>query len=145
MSRSGFTLIEVLAVVVLLGLTAVTLAPSLGPTRELFEARAIREQLRDLDARARLLARTSGPVALAVTHGGHRVLLLETPSGRTVEQVDLGRDRELRLYAPESVSSIPFTSAGCSPDYQVVLREGREKDAWKVSGESGWVIEREKR
>lgn len=133
-----------LATVVLIGLATTVLTGKLSGTRGAFAGRTLRGELQDLDARARLAARTSGAMLLSVTERGRLVRLIERDSGRMIRRLELGDDRQLRLFAPGSTDTLDFDATGRSPDYRVVLREGRERFAWRVSGETGWISEEER-
>ncbi|MEQ8764768.1 MAG: prepilin-type N-terminal cleavage/methylation domain-containing protein [Planctomycetota bacterium] len=143
--QRGFTLLELLSVVVLLGLAATAVTVRMTGKRGLFASRALRREIQELDARARVAAQTLGPVALAVTDRGRRIRLIERSSGRAMRELELEENSELELYEPGSTREIRFDATGRSRDYRAVLRQGRKRVSWRVSGETGWIQDEEER
>jgi len=139
--RSGFTLIEVLAVIVLLALVAGALTVRLGAVSEASAFRATRASLRDLDARARLFARSTGAVVMRVEDEGRRVVLrrgsgaelaaVECPQGVTVAFV---------TQPPAApATAVTFDRLDRAPDYGLELARAGRSDRWWVCGETGWT------
>lgn len=143
MNGRGLTLAELLAVVVLLGLVMALGAPRLASSAGAAEMTAFEAAWRDLDAKARLLARSgqSGVTlwlaldqrALVLCRGeDERVSSAAVPPGMTVALV---RSREQHLTA------ITFDARGCSPDYALRLGDvnGHLHRTWRVAGLTGWI------
>lgn len=142
MRRGGLTLIETLAVVVLLGITAATTLTHLSGATDSARLREAGAIVRDADARARLLAQSEGPLfleldadrgAVSVRDPGGRVLLArELPARVRVEAVDENS---------QPIEQIVIDARGRSGDYTIVATLGDRRDAWRVAGLTGWIEE----
>jgi len=138
-SRAGFTLLEMLAVVAILGLAAAVLAPSLAGSTQSGTGRAARAALLELDARARIHSRTHGPVELVA--GAGRVTLNDLRTGREVAALDLDAGVQVNFELEGDSRHLVFDNRGCSPDYAIHLRAGDlEEESWRVLGLTGWAV-----
>ena len=135
----GFTLLEVLAVVVILSLVASAAMMGLSSANDEAVMRAARSVLQELDAKTRLYSRA-----------GHRVSLRVGESG-AIEVREHGSDRnriaftavsaqiQLTLQEVDSGETvIQFDRLGRSPDYRVVLQSAAGMERWHVCGLTGW-------
>lgn len=147
--EAGLTLIEVLVTTVLLALVAAALlGQTNGEVHDRARLRALSRELRDIDARARLIAKSGTRVFLSheAERGvmtlsergdrGHRTPLVARPldeGARCVLLVD-------RLRPAHEVS---FDPPGTSRDYSLELSIGDRRTRLDVSGLTGWVSEAE--
>ena len=125
-SSRGFTLLEVLAVVVLLSMVAGTLTVHVGSVSDSARFRAAEARLTDFDARARLFARTEGPVLLTVGDGGHTVTLSQAKTGAALLRVDLGEGTSVALEVEPRQSWVLIDRLGRSLDYELELTSGAD-------------------
>lgn len=136
--RRAFTLIELLAVVVILSITAGMGLIALSNVHG--EARLERIGLawRELDARSRTIARQ-----------GRSSPMLEIESA-VIQAENLGEWGLVAIAIPDGVQAqcevaglratrVLFDTRGCSPDYTLSLTSEARRKAWRVSGETGWI------
>lgn len=143
MNGRGLTLIELLAVVVLLGLVMALGAPRLASSAGAAEMTAFEAAWRDLDAKARLLARNGHPMVTLRLMPDQRALVLQRGRDERVSSaaVPPTMSVELRRGGSESVSVITFDARGCSPDYTVRIgvTDGPLHRSWRAAGLTGWI------
>ena len=139
----GFTLLELLLVVILLGLTVTAVAPQLAAADATGQRLRFTRELRDLDARARVLARTLGPVTLGVAGDGARVLLLDAKTGavQTAVTVPDAMHVVVREVADGRPGVVHFNAAGQAADYEVLVVVGEVTQRRRVSGITGASME----
>ncbi len=138
-TRAGFTLLEMLAVVAILGLSAAALAPSLAGTSYRGTAYSARAALLELDAQARIHSRSQGPVELVAAE--HDVTLKDLRTGRVVRTLELDVGVRLELGVEAEAPRLVFDSRGCSPDYRIHLKfGGLDEESWRVLGLTGWAV-----
>jgi type II secretory pathway pseudopilin PulG len=140
-ARPAFTLLETLAVVVLLALAAATVGARLTGSNTLARVRATAAAAQEADARARLLAVSHGRVAIQVEPGsgdliavvdGERSATLRAPAG--MARFDLFHGT-----TGQPLSLVWIDSRGRSEDYSASCSlEGRVA-RWSVAGLSGWT------
>lgn len=131
----GFTLLETIAVVVLLGLAVTTLAMSLAGPAEAARLRSAESVFLDLDRRARHAALRRGPVLLSVRDGsleiapgsGDSTVLATRPVPAGVKIELVGGRSELRVDA-----------LGRTEDYRARLTTERSEIVVRVDGLTGW-------
>ena len=138
-SSRGFTLLEVLGVVVLLSMVAGTLTVHVASVSDAARFRAAGARLVDFDARARLFARSEGPVLLAVGDGGRELTLSQVHTGERLLRVDLGERASVALEVEPRQSWVLIDKLGRSVDYELELTSGERRSRWRISGASGWV------
>ncbi|MEW6741429.1 MAG: type II secretion system protein [Planctomycetota bacterium] len=146
-ARGGFTLLEMLAVIALLSLVASFLAHGVVAEHGAASFAATCHLVQELDARARFLARTGDPVALAARDEGRLLELTRAESGEILSQRRLPKGFSVSI-TPEGEKE--YDRAGRCADYVVHVRgQGREASfeeaRLKVAGETGWVQERKDR
>ena len=155
MTGRGFTLIELLTVIVLLSLAAGLGAGYLSTATDSANQRAVLASVLDLDARARLLARRSGPV---------RLVLMEKPDAQTVvlvreeeaahqagwlnegdpiARITIPRPirLELRDERGRVLEAVSIDGRGQSANYQIALRGPAGEAEHRVLGLTGQVME----
>ena len=137
--RRGFTLLEVLAVVILFSLVASVLTVHLAAASESATFRAAASRLRDMDARARLFARTSGPLVLSLQDQGRSLLLSQVDTGASLLRVDLGEGAAVEIETDPPRRWILFDRSGRSVDYELALASGEREARWQVAGTTGWM------
>ena len=138
-SSRGFTLLEVLAVVVLLSMVAGTLTVHVGSVSDSARFRAAEARLVDFDARARIFARSEGPVLLAVGEGGRELTLHQARTGAPLLRVDLNERASVALKVEPRQSWVLIDRLGRSVDYELELTTGERTSRWRVAGGSGWI------
>lgn len=138
-TRAGFTLLEMLAVVAILGVVAATLAPSLAGTSKRGTGYAARAALLELDAQARIHSRRQGPVELVA--GESNVTLKDLRTGREVKTLELEPGVHVNIEIEADSPRLVFDSRGCSPDYRIHLKfGGLDEESWRVLGLTGWAV-----
>ncbi len=133
----GYTLIEVLAVVVLMGLIAAVFVPSLASTSRLSQLQRLRADLIDLDTRARQLAVQGSSVTLRLQDEPRSLVLyqhLDQP--RQLHSIVIPDEYELELLI-EAIA-VTFDANGQSPDYGYLIRSDMGVDRINFNGLSGW-------
>ena len=133
----GYTLIEVLAVVVLMGLIAAVFVPSLASSSRSSQLQQLRADLIDLDTRARQLAVQGSSVTLRWLEAPCALVLyqhLDQP--RQLHSLDVPDQYELELLS-EAVA-VAFDANGQSKDYGYLIRSDRGADRIDFNGLSGW-------
>lgn len=153
----AFTLVEMLAVVVVIGLVAGTLAVGLGHTAQASAWERARAEVKHFDRMARLEARTNGPVEIRVSGEAEvlttvrppeRVEVLRgasvhalgfTQSGTTVPPSFGLMARSIPGAASSVVSAIPVDAAGRSVDFAYVVSDGERVLRVHVAGLTGFI------
>lgn len=138
--RGGFTLLELLAVSALLALVASAISLGVSSSTRASQFAAASASLQDVDARARLLARSEGAVLLRIEEGGRRVGVVKAESRERLAEVALPIGMTAWLGSAGASGERLFDCSGRTEDYRVELRglEG-ETSAWRVSGATGWI------
>lgn len=131
----ALTLIELLAVIVVASLVAGVATVGLAASGESARLHGAAAQWRDLDARARLLGRSLGPVRISVDRGVVRLHVIET--NELISSVALPGGISL------DTSPIEFDRLGRSIDYRVDLHGANRAIRWRICGLTGYVIEAE--
>lgn len=152
--RRSFTLIELLAVIVLLSLAAGIGAGHLSNATESANQRAVLASVLDLDARARLLARRSGPVCLVLTEELDTQTAMLTGGAETdfpgwrddqapIARVTISPPLQLELLheSGQVLENIDFDALGRSIDYRIVLSSPTGQSEHRVLGLTGRVVE----
>lgn len=140
--RAGFTLLELLAALTLASLVLGVVAVRLSASNEQARLTAAAGELRDLDRRARLYARSHGTASLLPIReeGGRPGLALRAwPSGEGIARAVFDEDVRVFLRGEDSGGGLLFDRSGRCADYEVLLRAGDREARWRVSGTTGWI------
>ena len=139
-SRS-FTLIELLAVIVIITLTAGTVSVGLVSANTSAQLQTAVSQWRDLDARARTLSRALGPVTMRYQVQRTLVQLSILESGELLAEITLPRNVSARVVTEGPTDTVIFDRLGRSLDYNVTLTLDNSIIAWHVCGLTGYITE----
>ena len=137
----GFTLIEVLAVIVILSIVAGVATVGLASATDSARLAGAVSQWRDLDARARLFSRTTGPVVMNLNRDHTMVRLFVVESGELLSQVVLPPEVTGHFRTDQPTDAIVFDRTGGSPDYEVQVKTVDSIVRWYVYGLTGLVKE----
>lgn len=141
-ARKAFTLIELLAVIVIVSLIAAVATVSLASAdlnAGLLKAGA---SLREVDARARLHARTSGKsVFLKLDQEHYNSLMLFDAQQRQLSKVQLHQDVKVQFMSDVNIPRqlINFDRLGRSEDYQVIIESSATAQRISFSGLTGFA------
>jgi len=133
----GYTLIEVLAVVLLLGLISVSFLPSVVQISEQSRTRKTVSDLLQLDARARLLSARGQTHQIRYT--ADRLVLESTNIGDDpveVSSVQIPEKFDITLSDESGV--IQLDAFGVSPHYSLTLKSDEVQVEITYNGISGW-------
>jgi len=146
MNRHGFMLVEILAAILLSALVAGLLTVNLSSMSELASRRSLVAELQGLDARARLWARSAGPLLLTTRDEGRVLCCSEVRSGEVRSRVEVPEEASVSVKSHAEQDFVLFDRLGRSEDYELELawtgKEEEEKQGWKVSGATGWFREK---
>lgn len=139
MTARGLTLLETLAAVALLALAASALAVSLGGATDAERLAALRAELLDLDARARLLARSAGGAVLSLEDDGARLRVAAPAVAEPALRRALPRPWTLRLErrAGEAEGAVAYDARGRCPDYAFIIATPAGEHRIPVAGLTG--------
>ena len=142
----AFTLIETLAVVMLIGLAAIVMTTMLAGTTESTRLDDAVRRFLDLDARARLLAHQESGVVLQVKDEACLIVVdaegIE-PDPDPVMQCSHGAQVQLKIETADAgvVDSITYDRGGRSVDFDVVISVGELRRSVSIAGLTGGVEE----
>jgi prepilin-type N-terminal cleavage/methylation domain-containing protein len=139
MRLRGFTLLETLAVVVLLSMAMAAVAVGVAGAGDAARLRGAVASMHDLDRRARLMAGAGNRVTLQIEDA--RVALIQEPTGERITEMPLPTGLCLRLFDEDHqqpMASLVFDATGCSPDYRVSITLGAQTRTYGVAGLTGW-------
>lgn len=134
------TLIEVLAVVVIAAMAATVGAIGLFGATDTAALQEASAWIRDADQRARLLAKTHGPIVLELLDT--EVVIRSTDQQEPLSRYELPQSVRVTLTEPDgnkAVSAIPFDALGRSDDYLLIVERGQTQRIWAVAGTTGWM------
>ncbi len=139
--RPAFTLIELLAVIVIVSLVAGIATVGLASASQIAQLHAAAADWRDLDGRARLFGRSLGPVVMSLNSERNAVMLHAPDSKELLSVVTLpdGTAGQIETRTPNKM--IAFDRLGRSVDYDVELRSGERVIRWRVYGLTGLIGE----
>ncbi len=136
---SALTLIELLAVIVLMSLVAGLATIGLAAASDHARLRAAAADWRSLDAHARLLARSGEPIVMIVGEDTREIRLDSVESRLASLALPVGVDVEVA--GERDDGPVTFDRLGHSRDYAVSLRLDGRQLGWKVYGLTGFVVE----
>lgn len=139
--RSAFTLIETLAVIVIVSLVTGIATVGLAAASDSARLRGAAAHWRDLDARARLFSRSLGPIVMSVDNQRNAVTLHSVGSNERLTAVLLPDGVWGRVGANPPTESIVFDRLGRSVDYDVEVRTAQRVIQWRVWGLTGLITE----
>lgn len=139
MKPSGFTLLEVLAVVLLASMAMATLAVGINGPGDAARLRSAAASMHDLDRRARLLAETGTGCSIHLARAGADLLLAGT--GERVAGVQFARGIDVQLCddRDQPIAALTFTLSGECQDYFLKVAAPGEVRSYRVTGLTGWI------
>ena len=137
----ALTLIELLAVIVILSLVAGTAIVSLAAAGDSARLHSTVAAWRDLDSRARMLGRSVGPTAMTVDQERNEVTLRAMQTKELLAMLALPQGVTGEIGGRPPVDAIEFDRFGRSDDYHVELRTSDRAVEWQVCGLTGYVVE----
>lgn len=146
MKPGGFTILETLAVVLLIGLAAVMLTPMLIGTTDSAETDNALHTMLDMDTRARLLAMREGSALLTLHDGAWAILESEAAQKNRADADTFASWRpaaSVRITLSDRggtpIESVRYDAAGRAPDYSVLVENGASARSVRVAGLTGWT------
>ena len=139
-SRS-FTLIELLAVIVIITLTAGTVTVGLASANIGAQLQAAVSRWCNLDGRARTLSRALGPITMRHEVQRPLVRLSLIDSNERLAEIALPRNVIARLTTDRPTDTVDFDRLGHTPDYDVQIVIDDRVVAWHVCGLTGYITE----
>ncbi len=139
--RPTFTLIELLAVIVIVSLVAGIATVGLASASESAQLHATAAECRDLDGRARLFSRSLGQVVMSLNSERNSVMLHVTDSKELLSEVTLPDGASGQIHVGTPNKTIAFDRLGRSVDYEVQLQAGEHLIRWRVYGLTGLIGE----
>ncbi|MFG0242552.1 MAG: prepilin-type N-terminal cleavage/methylation domain-containing protein [Phycisphaerales bacterium JB054] len=140
----GFTLLECVAVVMLLALASAAVAVGVSPSVHSARSDEARSIVLDADARTRVLAARGDAATLTIR--GNRVLLLVGDSATPVLDRRLPAGVKLSLVSPAArtpLADVPVDRVGQSPDYILVVEASGTLSETLVAGLTGYAFAEE--
>lgn len=141
-NRRAITLLEMLAVIVLVALIAGTSVVGLGGIEHGASTQRAAAQLQGLDAQARLLAQVEKRMVVLSLNAQRDTASLQlfdtTGASTVVTSIMMPAGVSVRLDDGQ-VASIVFDRAGCSRDYSCHLQHDDARAAWHVAGLTGLI------
>lgn len=143
-ANSAFTLIELLAVIIIISLVAGVSSVGLVAGSRQANILAAASDLKNLDAHARIAALTSGTMDLTLK-SELDVATLQTREGRVeLARVTLPVDCRIELLIDKQPRTVvDFDALGRSADYNLEIGLEEHRIFWAVCGLTGWIVESE--
>jgi prepilin-type N-terminal cleavage/methylation domain-containing protein len=138
--QHGLTLIELLAVIAILSLVAGVATVGLASSGAAASLHAAESGWKELDARARLLARAEGAMVMSIDDDARVVRLHVAATGERVGVVPLGA-LEAALETAGADDAVRFDGLGRSVDYHARLTGAERGRRWRVAGLTGAIRE----
>ncbi len=141
----GFTLIEILMTLVIIGLVASVVMARVGSASRAAELRSAIAAWQDLDHRARLFAQREGAVVLTVSSDGRTLtaMLEDGDQGAAMPPLSATLPAFVRgeLRTGQVTQTVRIGARGRSEDYSVRVHDWDDgtEVAWSVGGLLGWV------
>ena len=140
----GFTLLECVAVVMLLALASAAVAVGVSPSVHSARADEARSIVLDADARTRVLAARGDAATLSIRDD--RVLLHVGDSATPVLDRRLPEGVKLSLVSPVArtpLAGVHVDRVGQSPDYLLVVEASGARSETLVAGQTGYAFPEE--
>lgn len=141
-SHRAFTLIELLAVVMILGLAAAIAGVSLSGRSASAQFMEARSSFVSLDAAARIKARQSHTIELRIDRDQSKLILIDRCCGGgalTTRHLDAWLTIEAwDSHTSEPLHTIRYNSLGHSTDYMVRISRGSATSGILFAGLTGW-------
>lgn len=136
--RRALTLIEALAVVVLIGIVTAAVGVGLGQRSADAELRSFAARCNELDARARLLAPTIGKGVLRLEVDAERGIVMVRHEREPILVLEVPHGVRLALLVGEIEHTfVVIDRAGRSPDYELRLGVADQSHRWRIHGLTG--------
>lgn len=144
-TRRALTLLELLAILMILSISAGAVIIRLGPVQENVVLQSAAHALQDLDGRARLLAARGERVAMELDSERSRVRLIAIDSGEMLSREALPAGTSIRARAADTsdVVEVVFDRSGRSLDYRMMIQRGERTISWRVRGATGSIVQEE--
>lgn len=139
--RGGFTLVELMAAIVIIALAAGVILPGIAAADDAARCKATVAKLRDLDRTARLLARSEGRVAVGLDHTTQTFVLTAIDASEPFAVVATPTGTSVALHVEGDHQFILFNRAGRSPDYAIEVTRGAHVITYAVAGATGHINE----
>lgn len=140
--QRAFTLMELLAVIVLMSLVAGIAVSNLGGLSQTEAMLSTSALLHDLDAKARAYARTDRPCTMRLSSERSTVDLLLTGDQSLLSQVGVPQGIGVKFAVRGgNATDVAFDRLGCSPDYELKCVGQSHTIVWSVCGLTGWRSE----
>ena len=140
----GFTLIEVLAVIVIISMAGGLTIVSLSSVSDAAAFRAASARSRELDGKARLFARTGTPVKLSATTDHDGLVVQTVGTGEVLATTSMPSEVTVYLgMEDQQTRAVTFDRSGRSADYRIILGRAESFTVLKVSGLTGAMFKQE--
>jgi len=137
----GYTLLELLAVIVIMALAAGFILPGVAAADEASRCRSMAAALRELDQKARLLARSEGSLTCTVDDETHSFVLSGSFSHERIAIVSPGPGMSAVLRVEQELHTVHYDRTGKSPNFEIDVTFGSHSCAFRVTGATGDVRE----
>jgi type II secretory pathway pseudopilin PulG len=137
------TLIETLAVIVIISLVAGATIVNLSAASARAELRCTMATIRDMDARARLMGRSGNSVVLTPTEQRDGLLLVTERENELLSTVPMPSGVRVRLQIDGGEAAVQFDAVGRSVDYELLLEQQDSVRILRVCGLTGLIREAE--
>jgi prepilin-type N-terminal cleavage/methylation domain-containing protein len=149
--RAGFTIIEVLAVVMILALVSGVVSVRISAANRTAERQASASMIRELDAHARLLAQQGQSIVLSVHDDGTHLELRRVFETEAIATRLLPSPFTLTVRSfsqpSENVHAIAYDTCGCCGDYLITIADPTSSDSHTLAlyGISGQFVAQDPR
>ncbi len=139
----GFTLIEVLAVIVLLGAVSVLTLSGLSRADDQARLQRLASALQQLDRLARIECGTHGSLQLIVDEVDRHFLVRDIDSETALQQEELPDGAVIAMHDRKNnpLEVIDVSRSGRSVDYVVHITLGGHERGWSIAGLTGLIVE----
>lgn len=137
MRTRGLTLIELLAMIILLGTVAAMTVGRLSSATDAAHQQHVRASIRSADTRARMIAIRNGPTQMSVSGTGLRIA---GPDDESVFSVSLPGKESLHLRSDSDQPLVMYRRDGTCATFTVEYRSGSNRASWRVDGLTGQIV-----